>query len=378
MRQIIYTLFIIMALGLTSCSKSEYTDAIPANSTALIAINAADFVGEKSPFASILMPFVSDDEKRMKGIDLTRDIYLFASGDGNLGICAPVSDDYGLDDFIKRLANLNVVKNHQEEDGKDFYTINDQWVIGYNDCALLIMGPVTGAEAETKLIKRMARQMDSDSERSIKNSTLWEHLQERQSHIRMVAQACALPEQIAAVVTLGAPKGTDPADVLLEAELSYNDGTLLLTGNTCSYNPSVRQALRKSQSIYRPITVDWQKVMGDTTLIGVFMNVEGETLTPHLQNNRTIGTMLMGTNAYDQIRTAKGDVAILLSHNEKADTTDGMFSAKVMNLPAGSNKNGDRLVVAVNMEALTSSMALSGIPLLGKVKRIIYNMNTKQ
>lgn len=108
------------------------------------------------------------------------------------------------------------------------------------------------------------------------------------------------------------------------------------------------------------------------------MNVEGETLTPHLQNNRTIGTMLMGTNAYDQIRTAKGDVAILLSHNEKADTTDGMFSAKVMNLPAGNNKNGDRLVVAVNMEALTSSMALSGIPLLGKVKRIIYNMNTKQ
>lgn len=368
----------MILVGLTSCSKQDYTNSIPANSTALIAVNAADFVGEQSPFSSLLLPFVDSNKKELKGIDLTKDIYLFAAGDGQLGLCAPVSDNYELHDFMKRLENLGVIMNHTEKDDKNFYTFNNQWIIGYNDYTMLIMGPVTGADAETRLTRRLEKLMDKDEGQSIKNTMLWEHLEERNSHIRMVAQASTLPEQMAATVTLGAPKGTDPADVLLEADMEYNDGTLLLTGNTCSYNPNIKQSMKKAQALYRPITVDWQKLMADTTLIGVFMNVDGKRLIPQLQDNRALGTMLMGTEAYDQIRTTNGNLAILLSPSKEMEENSSVFSAKVLNLPDDKSRKGERLVVAVNIEALNGTIAQTITPLLGKVKRIIYNMNAEQ
>ena len=378
MKKTLYTVCMMILVGLTSCSKQDYTNSIPANSTALIAVNAADFVGEQSPFSSLLLPFVDSNKKELKGIDLTKDIYLFAAGDGQLGLCAPVSDNYELHDFMKRLENLGVIMNHTEKDDKNFYTFNNQWIIGYNDYTMLIMGPVTGADAETRLTRRLEKLMDKDEGQSIKNTMLWEHLEERNSHIRMVAQASTLPEQMAATVTLGAPKGTDPADVLLEADMEYNDGTLLLTGNTCSYNPNIKQSMKKAQALYRPITVDWQKLMTDTTLIGVFMNVDGKRLIPQLQDNRALGTMLMGTEAYDQIRTTNGNLAILLSPSKEMEENSSVFSAKVLNLPDDKSRKGERLVVAVNIEALNGTIAQTITPLLGKVKRIIYNMNAEQ
>lgn len=375
-KHILFLLITTVIVGLTSCSNDDYTNSIPSNSTALIAVNAADFVGDKSPFASLLMPFVDNDEKRLKGIDLTKDIFLFTSGDGNLGMCAPLSDDDEFDDFLGRLATLGVIKNHTENDGKDFYTFNDQWVIGYNDYTLLVMGPVTGADAEAKLTRRMTKLMEKDEDQSIKRSMIWQHLEEQKSHIRMVAQVSALPEQVASTVTLGAPQGTDPADILLEAELSYDDGTLLLTGTTCSYNPNIKQCLKKSQSQYRPITVDWQKVMGDTTLVGVFMNVEGKDFMPQLQKDKALNTMLIGTGAYDRIRDNNGDMAILLMPS-KGKGDDDIFVAKVLNLPAGNVHGNDRLVVAINVDALTGPLSQTMTPFMGKVKRIIYNMKVE-
>lgn len=378
MKKTMYTVCMMILVGLTSCSKQDYTNSIPANSTALIAVNAADFVGEQSPFSSLLMPFVDNDKKELKGIDLTKDIYLFAAGDGQLGLCAPISNDNELHDFMKRLYNLGVITNHTEKDNKNFYTFNNQWVIGYNDNTMLIMGPVTGADAEMRLARRLEKLMDKDEAQSIKNTMLWQHLEEKNSHIRMVAQASTLPEQMAATVTIGAPKGTDPADVLLEADMEYNDGTLMLTGNTCSYNPNIKQSMKKAQALYRPITIDWQKMMTDTTLIGVFMNVDGKRLIPQLQNNRTLGTMLMGTEAYDQIRNTDGNLAILLSPNKETEENSSVFTAQIHNLPNEKNDKGERLVVAVNMEALNGTIAQTITPLLGKVKRIIYNLNAEQ
>lgn len=378
MKKTLYTVCMMIIVGLTSCSKQDYTNSIPANSTALIAVNAADFVGEQSPFSSLLMPFVDNDKKELKGIDLTKDIYLFAAGDGQLGLCAPISNDNELHDFMKRLYNLGVITNHTEKDNKNFYTFNNQWVIGYNDNTMLIMGPVTGADAEMRLARRLEKLMDKDEAQSIKNTMLWQHLEEKNSHIRMVAQASTLPEQMAATITIGAPKGTDPADVLLEADMEYNDGTLMLTGNTCSYNPNIKQSMKKAQALYRPITIDWQKMMTDTTLIGVFMNVDGKRLIPQLQDNRTLGTMLMGTEAYDQIRNTDGNLAILLSPNKETEENSSVFTARIHNLPNEKNDKGERLVVAVNMEALNGTIAQTITPLLGKVKRIIYNLNAEQ
>lgn len=374
-----YNLLIILAFitGLISCSKQDYVNAIPANSTALISVKGAGFAGEQSPFASLLEPFTDSGTKQMKGIDLSKEIYLFASGDGNLGVCAPVNDSNELDDVISGLESLGVLKNHKELEGKDFHTLNDQWMLGRDDCTLLIMGPVTGVEAERKLMRRMVRQMDKDDNGGIRSSMIWQHMQELSGNTRLVAQASALPEQIALAITLGAPKGTDPDDVLLEAELTYNDSTLQLLGTTCSYNQNVKQALKKSQAIYNPITVDWEKMMGDTAVVGIFMNVNGKELMPYIQTNKALNTMLMGTDSYDKIRNNDGNIAILLMQKHGKETEE-MFSAKILELTDEKTQDKGKFIVAINMEVLAGPLKQAIAPFLGNVKRITYNMNTKQ
>lgn len=365
-----YTLFILILL-LTSCSNHNYVSVIPSNSTALVAMNAMDFVGEKSPFSSILAPFVDSEEKQLKGIDLTKDIYLFEAGDGSFGLCAPLADSYDLDDFLKRLRNIGGVDEFTEKDGVTYCIVQKSWVLGFDDDVMLFMGPVTGVEAEKQMIKRMSRLMEQNDENNITTKSLWKHINEIKAPVRFVAQANALPEQMLAAVTLGAPKGTNPSDVLLEASMEYKDNTLFLDGSTCSFNENVKQSLKKSLEVYKPLNISWEKEMKDSTLIGVFMNVDGENFMPYLQANKPLNTLLLGSESYDRIRNNHGNLAILVSPTGQL-AADGNFNAKVRNLPKGTTKTDERLVVVLNLEALTKE--IGEIPFISKIKRIIYRV----
>ncbi len=371
-----YYLLILFALitVVTSCSKHDYVNAIPRNSTAIISTNATDITEKQSPFASLLTMLFDNNVQHIKGIDIAKEIYLFASGDGNIGVCAPIADSNDFNDFITELINLGILKNHKELDNKDFYTLKDQWILGYDNSTLLIIGPVTGTEAEAHLRRRMSRLMEKDDNESVKSSMLWQHLQEQKGGTRMVALASSLPEQISLAATLGAPKGTSADDVLLEAELTYKDGVLQLFGTTSSYNPNIKQALKETQTLYRPITADWQNLTGDTTAIGIFVNVEGEKFIPCLQRNKALNTMLMGTDSYDIIRNSNGNISIFTDLKQRKDG-ESTFSARVQKLPDDENKQGkDRLIVVVNIEALSTPMKQIIAPCIGNVKKIIYNM----
>lgn len=374
-----YYLLILFALItiVTSCGKHDYINAIPANSTAIISANATDITEEQSPFASLLTMLFDNNVQYIKGIDVTKEIYLFAAGDGNIGVCAPIADNDDFNEFVTGLINLGILKNHKELDNKEFYTLKNQWVLGYDNSTLLIIGPVTGAEAESHLRRRMSRLMEKDDNESIKNSMLWQHLQEQKGDTRMVALASSLPEQIALAATLGAPKGTSADDVLLEAELTYKDGVLQLLGTTCSYNPNIKQALKETQALYRPITADWQKFTGDTTAIGIFVNVDGEKFIPCLQRNKALNTMLMGTDSYDIIRNSNGNIGIFTDFKQQKDG-ESTFSARVQKLPDDENKQGkDKLIVVVNIEALSTPMKQVIAPCIGNIKKIIYNMRVE-
>lgn len=371
-----FILLITTTIVLHSCSKAEYTDAIPNNSTALIAVNATDFASDKSPFASLLTPFIDKDAKQLKGIDLTKDIYLFAAADGNLGLCAPIADNSSLEDFTSRLETIGVLNNPKEIDGNNFYTLKDQWVIGNSGNCLLIMGPVTGADAQNTLMRRMARLLDREDDETIKDSPLWENLSELKGKIRMVAQASALPEQLALIVTLGAPKGTDASDILLKADMEYDNGTLVLNGKATSYNQNVEQSMVKSLTTYRPITIDWHKAMNDSTLVGIFMNVKGSDIMPLIQQNKSLNSMLMGTESYDKIKNNDGNMAIMLAPNGKGDSDD-KYKVSVKTSMPDTGKGNDRMIVAVNIKSLTEPIAESVKPFLGNINTIIYNLKVE-
>lgn len=83
--------------------------------------------------------------------------------------------------------------------------------------------------------------------------------------------------------------------------------------------------------------------------------------------------MLMGTEAFDRIRSNNGDIAILLTPKMDGKTED-LFNTRVLNLPPGKKAGKERLVVAINVEAMAKPLSQATMPFLGKIKRIIYNM----
>lgn len=369
-------IFLLSAILLISCSNIPYTCAIPNNSTAIVAMNGMRIVNEDSPFKAFLTPFLNNDSKELKGIDLSKDIYFFEAADGSIGFCAAVSDFSDLDDFCQRMNNVGGIKYLTERDGISYYRIMDQWIMGFDSDGLLAMGPVVGAEAEGQMIKRMAHLFDQEEENSILQSQIWKHIEHIDEPIKMVAQADALPQQLTSFYTIGAPKGTDPADILIEAGLSFSDSIMTINGSCCSYNDHVKQEMQKEQAQFRPITANWQKHISPNSAINIFMNTNGEEFIPHLQSNKALSTLLMGSTALDKIRANDGNISVALSSRDSDGVISDNMSAEVTSLTPEQKSCDENLIVIVNIKAFSGAIANALTPITGKFSRIIYKQKT--
>ena len=165
--------------------------------------------------------------------------------------------------------------------------------------------------------------LKAEEEDGITVSPMYERLQTLSSPMAMVAQAQALPEKFVAPFTLGAPKDTDPSQVVIAADMEVKDGILQIQGETFSFNETIDKALQKAVQNYRPIKGSYVKSMPDDALAGIFMNVNGEQFLPMMQSNRSLQTLLMGINqAVDMdniMRSVDGDMAIVLPTLGDAD-----------------------------------------------------------
>ena len=102
-----FVLWVLSMMVLNSCSDSDYINAIPASSTALISIDMpkmaeTNHLEEK---AGILKSLLHVDDVSDCGIDISEKLYLFEASDGNLGLCAKVSSESDLEKWLNQLAD---------------------------------------------------------------------------------------------------------------------------------------------------------------------------------------------------------------------------------------------------------------------------------
>jgi hypothetical protein len=362
----------LLVLLLSSCSKGNYVNNLPKNAVALLSVNGEKLIGAYSPFNVLLMPFVNEDKTQLKGIDLTKDIFFFETADGVFGMCAPIADDYEFHDFITRLSNIGGVSEIKHEKDINYCFYKNQWAIMYNNHCLLVMGPtMTSKQAQEKIISRMQAQMDDKEETSCQGSELWQHHNESQAPVRFVARASALPSHMVSTITFGVPAGTDLDDVIIEAEMTYRDGTLYMDGSTCSTLPNVKQALEKAADIYRPLTFDWEKEIDDNALSTIFLNVNGKDFAANLKGNNTLITILRSTGAFEQIVNSNGEKAITIIPRGNNILESGV-EAKVRKIPHGNKKNKERLIAVFNTEKILGQVGTNIFSSLGKIKRVIF------
>lgn len=186
--------------------------------------------------------------------------------------------------------------------------------MGWNDQALLLMGPIVPA-AQSEMMALMQRYFKNEEEDGVKASSLFAKLDSIKGPMALVTEVTALPQQIVAPFTIGAPANTDPSQVMLAAQLKTGDGILWIDGQTFSFNRKVNDALQQAEKVYRPIKGDYIRSMSSSDVIGIFMNVDGRNFIKLIQQNRAIQAMLAAINsAIDMdniIRGIDGDFCII-------------------------------------------------------------------
>lgn len=315
MKYFFYSYLLTVCLALCSCSGSDYVNAIPDGSTALISIDMKKMAADNPNGGNILKSLLQTDNAEDCGIDLTSKIYLFESAEGNLGLCAKVNSERDLKSWLDKLAQKSVAQKTTERKGFTFTTMNGSWVVGFSSKALLVMGPVVGA-AQAQMQLQMAQYLDADEDHGIKGAPIYEKIDSMESGMAMVAQVQALPEKMMAPFTIGAPKDADASQVLIAAEMAVKGGCLNIEGQTFSFNKQINQALSEAAKVYRPIQGRYTASMPANALMGMFVNVDGQQYIKLLQSNKGMQALLAGINAAidmdNIIRSVNGDMSIVI------------------------------------------------------------------
>lgn len=304
---------LLCALCLASCSKSEYVNAIPANSTALLALDAGKMNQDKAE--NFLKSFLHLSGNMAEcGIDFKEKLFVFETVDGNLGLCARVNDCGDLRDFIDNMSKSGCCTKTKKRGDNYFSDINDSWALGFSDGAMLVMGPVP-ASALPETHRLIAKCLKQDEERGVKSSPLYAKLDSVDASVALVVQVNALPDKFAAPLSLGVPKGADISNVYVAADIKKENGIVVINGKTFSLNKKVNSQIEKARASFRKINASCLNTMTSDMLAGFFCNVDGKQFLPILQSNPSLQALLAGVNTaidMDQIiRSVNGSFAIV-------------------------------------------------------------------
>ncbi len=326
--------FLLVSLVMSSCSSDDYINSIPKESTALLSLdipqlaNSEGMLGKQN---NILKSLFHIDDVSHSGLDVEEKVYMFESSEGNLGLCAKVNDEDDLTNTFENLAKKGFCSKIVKRRGFHFTVIKDSWVAGYSENALLVMGPVV-MSAQMDVQQEIAKYLSQEEEEGIKESLLYSRLDSMAAPFALVAQATALPEKFIAPFTLGAPKDADASQIMLAADISTKNHSLIFQGETFSFNKRIDDSLKKAIQVYRPIKGQYVHTMPSSAILGMFLNVDGTKFLPLMQNDKAMVALLAGLNsAVDMdniIRSVDGDMAIV-SPNYSSDHLSLSMSAKL-------------------------------------------------
>lgn len=309
MRNLVFLLF--TALLIVSCGSKDYRTIIPANSPLVASVNFANKNAAED--LSFLTHYLKMDNPLNCGIDITQKIYLFETADGNFGLCAKVGSSSSLDAYRQRLVKDGLLSKHVTRDDIQMAVIADKFIAAWNDDAFVILGPVLPS-GQKDMMAQIAAYFDQAEEESIIGTRLMDKLEKEKGSISIVAQVNALPQQVASILTIGAPKDFDISEICFSADLDIRDDMLVIESEPFSTNKAADEYIKKSYGIFRQIGDSYVKNMDKHDFAGLFLNVDGKKFLPLMQKTPALQSMLMGINqAIDLdaiVKSINGDMYI--------------------------------------------------------------------
>lgn len=309
-------------LAMVACHSRHHENAIPRTAIALVTIDPTAANADEQQSEEWLKWLNVDDAKDC-GIDLQAPLYLFESADANMGLCAAVADENQLDSWVKQtLTKDNTARTIDDRKGFHFAVIKDAWLMGYSDEALLVMGPVV-AEGIPSLQQQMVKQLSAGEEEGVRGGRLWDVADTLSAPVTIVAQAQALPEQVAAPLCLGAPRDAEPSQVYVRATMTPDKDILLVDAAAFAFQEKIQQTLKENAKVWQMPKGRFYDRMGANDVAAFFARAKGSEFLRLLHTQKTVETMLTGINAVIDmdavLRSVDGDIAFFYRKSEGKD-----------------------------------------------------------
>lgn len=283
----------LFVMLLCSCASSDHRNTIPAGCTMIASVNLSD--KNASEDFSFLTKLMKMDDPLKSGIDVSKPVYLFETADGNFGMSAKVSDKGNLESYCETLVRNGMLKKGPERPECSFAVIADKFVAGWDDDIFVVLGPVLPS-AQKEMYQQIANLLKQDEDESMAKTAMMEKLEAQTAPVAMVAQAAALPQQMAPLVSLGAPKLADATQVAFAAGLDIRGNMLVIEAEPFSESNDIDKALKDSYSTLRQIGDTFLHSMAKNDVMALFLNVDGKKFLPMLRQSPGFMALLTGVN----------------------------------------------------------------------------------
>lgn len=286
---------------MVSCTKksSEYTNAIPADASAVIGINFQALVDKsgvsnedkqklidmmKSELSANTFQHVEGIIKDggASGVSVKDPMYIFASNALSSGAAVmKVSDIDKLNKTFEVMTSEKIIPEPTQADGYKLVKLEGRAICAFNESMLLV---TEGRDSE-KIVSDL---MNQDNDDSIVRNPYFQSMLKKKGEITFFFNMDALPGMYKRQmnISMGDTSDVDPKEIGITGGLSFEKGKISLNAEMVSENEKVKEMIKRQKDISGKLNETFLTNFPLSTLMYVSFNVNGEKLYELLQENK--------------------------------------------------------------------------------------------
>lgn len=297
----------ILIAFISSCSKTtEYTNAIPADATSVVALNLKSLgekagIGDKENKEALqkltdvlknemnaatfqqLETVLKDPNKA--GIDLKSPVYLFNTPNMKAALVAKVSNEDDLENLLQVTEKEQISSAVAEGDGYRYATLSNQAILAFTPSALVMVS--YSGEAQLENAKgQVSNLLKQTAEQSIANSEGFKKAMKKNGEINVFIALNELSNSYAQMMKQRLPNSENWEEMFLLGSLSFEKGEINFEAEWYTNNDELRKKPeQQAKATTRPIQNNLLKYFPQSSLALFSMGINGEEVFKYLQEN---------------------------------------------------------------------------------------------
>ena len=217
-------------------ASDSYLYALPLRPKVLVAVDWPKLADDSGLGMDGLAALCPGRKEQPKGIDWKKKSYLFVSAKEYVGVLAPVSDADELAAWLGKVAEDGKCSVPEERNGRYWTVWDGSWMVGFDDRALLAIGPGMAAEMDV-LRQEVTACLRQKKDESGVASSLFADVDGGDSACRLAAQLDVLSALYGEDFMRGLPEHANLSDVNVVAGLNLMANGFTLDAEIRSENP---------------------------------------------------------------------------------------------------------------------------------------------